>query len=143
LGALALAVSVAVFGCGGGKGGTGTVTGKVTYKGAPLKGGRVTFAAGGKSGQGEIKEDGSYTAQNVPTGQAKVAVETSYLKQISRVPQYKPPKDQKFPEGYKPGGDPDAAKHFMAIPSKYESTESSGLTLDVKRGEQTFDIKLD
>src|SRR5205085_628371 len=81
LGALALVVGLAVVGCGG-KGGTGTVSGKVTYKGAPLKGGRVGFATANKQNVvADIGEDGSYTAPDVPTGPAKVTVVTSYLAQ--------------------------------------------------------------
>jgi hypothetical protein len=135
---LALAVGVAVAGCGGG--GKATVSGKVTYKNAPLKGGRVTFAVAGKSAQAEIGEDGSYTATDVPTGKAKVAVQTSYLQQLSRAPRYKVPEGA--PEGYKAGGDPTAAKRFVKIPDNYEDPEQSGLTLDVKSGAQTHDIEL-
>jgi hypothetical protein len=139
LGALALAVALAVAGCGG-AGGKGTVSGKVTYKGAPLKAGRVAFATSTKQNVvAEIGEDGSYTAPDVATGPAKISVQTSYLKQASKVPHYK------VPEGAPPGlggGDPSLAKRYTAIPDNYEDPEKSGLTYDVKRGSQTHDIDL-
>jgi hypothetical protein len=141
LGALALVVSLTVVGCGGR--GKGTVTGKVTYKGAPLKGGKVAFAAANKQNViAEIEQDGSYTADDVPAGPAKVTVLTSYLKQASRAPRYQPPKDAKVPEGYKMGGDPNDAKRYVKIPDNYEDPDQSGLNLDVKSGPQPFNIDL-
>jgi hypothetical protein len=138
LGALAVAVCVAVFGCGGV--GKGTITGKVTYKGQTLKGGRVTYSVKGKSVLAEIGEDGTYTAADVPTGEAKVTVQTSYLQQMARAPKYKVPEGA--PEGYKAGGDPSAAKRYVAIPPNYEDLELTNLTYNVKSGNQTNDIDL-
>jgi hypothetical protein len=138
LGALAVVVSLGVAGCGEGK---GTVSGKVTYKGVALKGGRVTYtSAKGKSNQAEIGEDGSYTVEDLPSGPAKITVQTSYLQQMARAPRYKVPEGA--PEGYKGGGDPTAAKRYVKIPDSYEDLETSGLTYDVKKGAQTHDIPL-
>jgi hypothetical protein len=142
LGALALLVALAVVGCGGGVG-KGTVSGKVTYKGAPLKGGRVAFSTSNNQAvMADIGEDGSYTTPEMTTGPAKISVQTSYMKQMVRVPANRPPKDQKMPEGYQMGGDPEAAKHYVAIPAQYEKADTSGLTYDVKRGSQNHDINL-
>lgn len=147
-GALALAVAVAAFGCGGKAGSKGTVSGTVTYKGAKLKGGRVTFAVDGKSAVGDIKEDGTYTAEDVPTGKAKVLVETNYLqqmaRQMSKVKMNKPPKDAKVPEGYKMSGpDTTGSQRYTKIPDKYEDPANTPLSYDVKKGPNTFDIKLE
>ncbi len=141
LGALALVGALAVVGCGGG-GGRGTVSGKVTYKGTALKGGRVIYSsATGANTAADIGEDGTYTAQLVPTGPAKISVQTSYL-QMARARGYAPPKDQKAPEGYQMGGDPNMAKRFVKIPDQYENADTSGLTYDVKRGDQKHDLEL-
>jgi len=139
LGALALAVAVGVVGCGGGK---GTISGKVTYKGAPLKGGHIAFLASNKQNfMGDISEDGSYVISNVPTGPAKVSVQTSYMKQTARTSrQYKVPADA--PKGLGGGGGPDLAKRYVAIPDKYEDPDQSGLTYTVKSGDQTHNIDL-
>src|SRR5262249_20108960 len=78
---LALGVVLGVAGCAVGGSGTGTVTGKVMYKGAPLKGGNVYFFVDDKNpGIGEIQEDGTYRAEKVPIGVAKVGVDTESLK---------------------------------------------------------------
>jgi hypothetical protein len=121
----------------------GTVTGKVTYKGAPLPVGRVTFVlSNGSGGTGEIK-DGVYTAIQVPTGPAKVTVE---IPQAGRgmpaghgVPANAnlPPEAQKMMENAR-GGDPKTPK----IPPKYADPDGSGLTYTVKGGTQTYDIDL-
>src|SRR5262249_61403277 len=53
------------------------ISGKVTYKGAPLGGGNIEFHfANGGSGPAMMNADGTYTVQNVPGGPAKVGVET-------------------------------------------------------------------
>jgi hypothetical protein len=141
LGALALLVALAVVGCGGGVG-KGTVSGTVKYKGAPLKGGRVAFSTSNKqAAMTDIKEDGSYTTPEMATGPAKISVQTSYLKQVTRIPANRPPKDQKPPEGYQMG-DPEAGKRYVAIPAQYENAETSGLTYDVKKGSQKHDIDI-
>jgi hypothetical protein len=137
LGALALVLSLAAVGCGGGK---GTVSGKVTYKGTALKGGRVTFATANKqSMQADIEEDGTYTIPNVAAGPAKISVTTSYMKPSRSRRYYKVPEGA--PEGLG-GGDPNLAKRYVLIPDKYEDPESSGLTYTVKSGPQTFNIPL-
>src|SRR5256885_16873266 len=74
---LALASVLAASGCGG----TGTITGKVSYKGTPLKGGTVYFiSAGGFVGQSPIEEDGTYTIPKMPPGEVTITVETDSVK---------------------------------------------------------------
>src|SRR5437016_6252132 len=73
---LLAALALAPLGCGGG---TGTVTGKVTYNGEPLPSGIVLFTnADGKGTQeAEVQPDGSYKVERVPAGLARVAVITT------------------------------------------------------------------
>ncbi len=56
---LVLLVPLGMSGCGG----TGSVSGKVSYKGQLLKGGNVTFISseGKPTVSASIQEDGSYT----------------------------------------------------------------------------------
>jgi hypothetical protein len=63
---LCLAFPVALVGCGGGD--LASVNGKLTYKGAPVKGGTVTFSpvgsgkyTAGKAASAEVQADGTYT----------------------------------------------------------------------------------
>jgi hypothetical protein len=80
--ALAGLVLLAAFGCGGSHG-KGTVSGTVTLDGQPLPAGKIAFVpAQGAGVSADIKEDGTYTATDVPAGEIKVIVETASLKPI-------------------------------------------------------------
>jgi hypothetical protein len=72
-GLLAVAALLGAAGCQS----HGNVSGKVTFKGKPLKGGTVVFVIPGKgSVVAPIGEDGSYSAARVPVGDARLSVET-------------------------------------------------------------------
>src|SRR5262245_12688033 len=89
---LILVVSVGLSGCGGA---TGNISGKVSYKGAVLKGGSLTFVSSDKkpSVSTQINEDGTYTATRVPAGVVKVCVSTEALNPTkkAKVPKYNAP----------------------------------------------------
>jgi hypothetical protein len=136
---LLLSLGLGAAGCGS----AASVSGKVSYKGAPVKGGTVTFYnASNWTGTSPIGADGSYKIDKVPSGTVKITVETKSAKpnpMASRMP--KPPKDAPVPPGsmYEGGGDPD---RYVAIPDKYADKEQSGLTYDVKSGSQEHPIEL-
>jgi hypothetical protein len=103
---------------GGGSGplAVGRVTGRVTYKGKPLPGGTITFvSSGGLVAGALIGSDGTYQADRVPVGEARIAVSVRTLKDL-------------------PG--------LAAIPDRYADAERSGLTYTVTRGKQEFNIDL-
>jgi hypothetical protein len=141
---------------------TGSVSGKVTYKGQPLKGGYVAFinSSGGQTFSAPIQEDGSYQIPKITGGSYKVTVETESLKPqgetkgvpFKGVSKEGPPKDILPPKlnlpgnpadyGYKmatPGGQAD---RYVPIPRKYADPEQSGLKFDFRGGSQTYDINL-
>jgi len=141
---LALAVSLGAFGCSKP---TGTVSGKVSYKNSPLKGGNVIFLmADGKTEIAEIQEDGSYNfPKPIPAGPVKIGVQTSFLKPGGRFggPRSNPPPaDAEHPPNK--GPDPaEMAKKYVYIPEKYETPESSGKEYTVTTGKQECPINLD
>jgi hypothetical protein len=114
-----------LVGCGG----TGTVSGKVTLNGKPVPGGAVTIHdSEGQSRNGGINKDGTYSVSNLAPGPAKVSVFTAMeMKQVRN------------PEG----GAKNPLGEFVAIPDKYRSRDTSGLTLDVKSGKQDYDVKME
>src|SRR5436309_21644 len=62
---------VALSGCSG----AATIKGKVTFQGRPVTHGSVILiSADGRGHSGVIQHDGSFTVEDVPRGQAKVAV---------------------------------------------------------------------
>jgi len=122
----------------------GIVSGKVTYKNAPLPSGTITFI-GGKGDKPQwsaIAADGSYQVNNVPVGTVKVTVETTPPTNLPgvgggavkppTVPGVPPP-----PDSSSLGGG-DAAKQgaYVPIPTKYKEAEQSGLSMEVKSGKQ-------
>lgn len=127
-----------------------TITGTVTYKGKPIPSGSITFTP--ESGAPLVNapiRDGKYTAESVPTGDAKVSITSLYMNRSSspmmdpnKRDKLAPPKDappeaqkayQRTPE-FKPG---------LKIPEKYTDPEQSGLSYTVQRGSQTKDFNLD
>jgi len=153
----------AIVGCGPS---FGSLAGKVTYSGQPLKGGTVTLIPDGSSGttfSATIGEDGTYKFDSVQSGKYKVCVETESLKPGAqqRGPVYngkalsqgkgkvknEPPPGAKLPEGYKmgtPSSGEEASKHYVQIPAAYGSPDSTTLSVEVKGGlgTQTYDIPL-
>jgi len=126
-------------GCG--SGGTGTVTGKVTYQGNVVKGGTVTFIGKTQNSVAQIGEDGKYTAEKVPVGEVKIAVETKSLaSRAALAGRGSLPKEiagkgtQLSPE--------DAQRRYVPIPTNYASADTSGLTYTVKAGSQEHDLPL-
>jgi hypothetical protein len=151
---LALALLSAAAGCGVGK---GTVHGKVTYKGAPLPGGQITFMPEKEGVHGMTAEidpkDGTYKAVDVPTGPVKVVVKS--FEAPSRPPMMPPgaagaggkigpPKDT-MPEGvtnpYEKAFGAEGAK-YVNIPGAYQTPEATPLRYTVKGGEQEHNIDL-
>jgi len=115
-------------GCSEKGGATGTVSGTVSYGGQTLPVGSVTFLSeDGRTAAAEINKDGTYKVGNVPVGTVKVGVSTP---QAAPVPAL---------GGDMPGMN--TAKPVI-VPQKYASPQTSGLTMTVKKGSQTFDIAI-
>jgi hypothetical protein len=144
---------------------TGNVSGKVSYKGAPVKAGNVALinAAGKSVASTEINEDGTYSIQKVEAGDYKVCVDTSRFappsametgmapgaKGAPSVPKGKgaPPPGAEMPEGYKASNPADMAaagnaKRYTKIPEGYKDPAKTDLTVKVNSGDNPFDITL-
>ncbi|HBL46918.1 carboxypeptidase-like regulatory domain-containing protein [Gimesia sp.] len=111
---------------------TGALSGKVTYQGEPVKEGLVQFnnAEKGFGGQAVINEDGTYTVTNDSGG----LVLGTY--QVSVVP---PTIEKSF------GPDTPASevlKEMPNIPQKYHYPKTSGLSVEIKQGDNTYDIDM-
>ena len=134
LATLLLAVGVGLPGCSRR---SGTVSGTVTYQNKKVTSGVVVFVgADGKASQpAPIKEDGTYTAVNVPVGPVKVAVDN-------------PPPAISTGGAKLPAGDPEAqasakeAARYVPTPLQYRNADKSGLTTTVKGGSNTYNIEL-
>jgi hypothetical protein len=124
----------------------GEVSGKVTFNGKPLPGGRVTFVgAKGYTGSGIISPQGEYSL-NSPLGEVRISVDNQMLKED---PKMKSPKAQAYLKKYRiqrPGvtfqSKPDVNGTYVRIPVRYADAGSSGLNFTVTPGSQTHDIEL-
>jgi len=148
---LFLGLALLSSGCGG----KGTISGKVYYQDQLLGGGTVTFTnADGKGSQvAQIQPDGSYTLERMPSGPAKIGVETTSAKPTAtpgkrggapKMPQGPPP-DQ-VPEGADPskiyGSGRTQGLKYVPIPESYKDPETSGVQYTVTSGPQEHDIRL-
>jgi len=128
-----------VGGCGTKKATPAKVSGKVTYKGGPVKGGTVSFhPPEGPPYSTTIAPDGTYRISQIPAGDMKVTVETESLK---------PAKQQSY--GGKTQGSSPTPQGFTVvkgeytkIPEKYAKKEKTPLTKALSAGSVTYDIEL-
>jgi hypothetical protein len=134
-------LSLVAAGCGSS---AGTVSGKVYYKNAPVKGGNITFVKPDKSVSklSEIQEDGSYKLEKVPPGEMLISVDTSSFKAAASMSKSRmaPPPGKDAPQGYDFAA---KAQRYTPIPERYSNPEQSGLKYTVKNGSQEHDIKLE
>jgi len=136
---LACAAGVALPGCGGEK--LATVTGKVTYKDKPVKGGTVIFTNDdfSKVERTPIDNEGSYKSERVPFGTLKVGVE----------PIPKPPAAF-MPKGAGKKGMPADAPNYSGksegeyvdIPANLRDPQKSNITVTIDDQKKQFDIPL-
>lgn len=122
-------------------GGAGGVSGKVTYKGKPVPIGYVVFLAGGELSDPVPIINGEYrTEKPIPAGEVLVAVISDDPK-IARKEIVSKGKKIVRPEPVRPWPK-ELEKNWFPIPPHYVKHLDSGLTLTVRRGENTFDINL-
>jgi hypothetical protein len=140
-----------LLGCGGGR---GDITGEVTFKGEPLSVGRITFLS--QVDKQEVKSAhiirGKYSIAGFPAGPVKITVESfeppdpEILKNTKSLAKVKPAGGM---QEHMPGPPPELLEmadgpplKYVPIPRTYSNPETSGLTYEVKRGSQTFNIPL-
>lgn len=132
--AMALLATVLVAAVSCGDKGMGVVTGKVTVDGKPVTHGSITFLSevGNKDPFTAGIIEGDYTTPPIPVGATKIYI-------VSR----------EVPPGGPEGGGNDLQKSapkgspkVIKVPDKYGSPDTSGLTYDVVKGDQTKNFEL-
>ena len=127
------------------------VTGKVTYKGEPVKGGEIAFHSDQGTYRSSIGQDGSYDISDLPVGEMTVTVDTEFLN---------PDKKQQIPGGARgmasmnerlkaeraagrgPASREDQLARYTKIPVKYSNPASTDLKTKLEKGKQTRDFEL-
>ncbi len=135
---LSLAVLlVAAVGCGGKP--KGSLSGKVTWQGQPVPGGRLLFQpATGPQLSTDITEAGTYSLSGVPVGEYMVGVDNSALKLRDAPLPANAPKDAPRPS--EAPGMPKLTGTYVPLPEAYRSPDKSGEKVTVKPGAQTVDV---
>ncbi len=137
-------IACGAVGCGG----TGNVSGKVYLQESPVTSGNVFFyQQGANSVTAAIGADGSYRAENVPTGTVKVAVipDGGAATIDSKAAGMMKGMQKTVAKEQSAVGDAAATKKAtkFSIPDQYHDAEKSGITVTVGRGDNPpFDIKL-
>ena len=135
---MAAAVLVAVVGFGYGAGGAATVSGRVTYRGQPVRVGTVLIEGRDGIARTAAITDGTYAVPGVPVGPCRVAV-LSPLPAQAGAGQL-PDKDKQGPG--RPAGRRSPPPGWVKLPERYGDPEKSGLGCDVGRGTTTYDVEL-
>lgn len=128
---LSLLILSPLAGCGSGGLPTAPVRGKITFQGKPVPNGSVVTMPEGDmpSATGEIKPDGTYELTTYTAGDGAVLGKHTLM--IMAVEDM----SDKLPEERSP-------TPGLIVPSKYTSFATSGLTIEVKQGENKFDFEL-
>lgn len=139
-------VALTAAGCGPS---TGSVSGNVTFEGAGIPMGNITFVPPkGDSVPGTI-QDGKYYVENVPLGEATVTVSVPMAIAGGGPPgkggpgweKKGPPKDAPVPAGFDPSKANKAST--VKIPAQYGDAKTTPLKYTVIAGKQTKDFEIE
>jgi len=116
------------------------LSGKVTYKGAPVTGGNLMLTAkkGGAINSIIISPDGTYSLTDLPEGEMTVTIETESIKE-SGAEEYG---GKKMPTSPQPKGANIVKGKYVKIPDKYNNINTSGLSVTLTAGDNTKDFDL-
>jgi hypothetical protein len=130
-------LSASLPGCGGASGPTGTINGKITINGAPAPTGTiVTFASQENARTGTVGSDGTFTVMAMPVGTYRVSFAPAPSESFSEDPKQAM---MKAVENREKGV---TEKPTDQIPAKYLSIETSGVSYEVKEGNNDFPLDL-
>jgi hypothetical protein len=161
-----------VWGCGSKRPASSSVSGQVTYNGAPVTGGSITFHSP-DSGvyPSSIDAKGNYNVADLPDGELVVTIETESRNTNKQVPIYDarsgssgakmvrlygqtaggggggskegaPPKDMKTKSPAGESAPQGDAGEYVKIPEKYGQKKTSPLKVTIKSGQQSQNFEL-
>jgi hypothetical protein len=121
------------------------VSGIVRYQGKAVRSGSViVFDPAGGLHPGNINKDGSYTVRGVPSGPVQFAVqspEPERPKPPRKAPR-KPGDKKEEPIDINLAPEPPSRGDWFALPARYSTPASSGLSTSLNPGANTFDIEM-
>jgi len=122
------------------------VTGSVIYKGEKLKAGVITFHNPKGIVTIPLREDGTFSAVDLPDGEVVVTVETESLNPKKAKKTYGGAKGKGStayaPTGIAPPSTAMGSEHYVKIPAKYGRAAESPLKVTLGKGKQKKDFEL-
>lgn len=123
------------------------LSGKVTYKGNPVTGGKMTLIPADKTTMvqvnAEIYGDGTYSIVAPGTGEMKITIDTEGLKGM---PDMSSPYGKMAKPGMRqPKMDPKQVRKYVKIPKKYSDPNSTTLKVNITKengGKNVYDCEL-
>lgn len=114
-------------GCGPAAKPTGNLQGAVTFDGAPVKDAMVQIQSlkSGEAFAAKVDAEGKFAFKPVTTGEYNVSVVPTFEAPVAGASK-----------------DPPKPPERKDIPDRYRTSSKSGLKVDVKTGDNTFDAKL-
>ncbi len=140
---LVLVTALCLVGCSGDPHQRGQLHGTVTYKGKPLTNGMVIFmGADQQSHIADLDQNGSYKIDRIPFGPVKVAIQQQQPRPASRPK----PSASNTKGGMSESKDapreteapPEPKQSGVIVPVIYNNAETSGLTFEMKEGNQEW-----
>jgi hypothetical protein len=124
-----LGMVLLLLGCGGCK---ARLTGTVSLQGEHLEGGSVVFVGpDSRPVTTRIKEDGTYEFEDIPTGEARLAV-------------YGPRRNFRFGGIFIISGNAKVeSKKRPTVPAKYNDFDQSELRTTIRYGANSYDIEME
>lgn len=134
-----VALGLSTCGCGSGRPETAPVHGQVTYQGKPVVEGTIIFyPQKGRPATASLAPDGTYRLTTFkPNDGATLGCYRVTIEARRITPTIVPPDGD--PESVGTYGPP---KIVWLLPEKYSGLQSSSLTAEVKRGDNTFNFIL-
>lgn len=108
------------------------VSGKVSYKNAPVLKGDIHFVGADGQSRSSVIADGAYTVEDPPVGTVKVAVEAVEISAGKDV----------GPSVLEKKSTLALAPPASTLPSRFSDPEKSNLVYEIRRGTQTINIEL-
>ncbi|GEM_PF-351402 len=116
-----------------------TLEGSITYDGKPIPLALVIVRSETATADSIVREEGKYKVLSVPLGNVKIAVDTEAMR--SEVISRAMARANTGPDG-KAAPNAPAKLSFFPVPVKYADPDTSGITMEIKKGTNTLDITL-
>ena len=146
-----LAATLALVGCAKNSFAPAKISGSVTYKGQPIKGGTMAFhTSDGVTYAAKLSSDGTYSATDIPEGELVVTIETESINPARKAAAMGKDGDKRMkmgmgqppPAGRGGGPEADQTQFYVKIPEKFSKPNSSPLSVVVKSGRNVKDLEI-